>query len=129
MRSGRAPTQAMGLPSDFRASVPPVRSTTEEPVFGPVPIAGFSPPIHAMKRLKPRAAGLKRRRRDDTLKVGSNHPLVRTLRARLVISGDLPEKDKAIGTFDEGLSAAIRRFQARHGLTQTGGSASSLCEH
>ncbi len=120
MRSGTAPTQALGLPSDFRASVPPVRSTTEEPVFGPGAYRRILAAHSRYEAIEAAGGWPETPAAVMTLKVGSNHPLVRTLRARLVISGDLPEKDKAIGTFDEGLSAAIRRFQARHGLTQTG---------
>jgi murein L,D-transpeptidase YcbB/YkuD len=41
------------------------------------------------------------------------------LRARLIVSGDLPT-DKANGPYDDVLAAAVKRFQARHGLAATG---------
>jgi murein L,D-transpeptidase YcbB/YkuD len=41
------------------------------------------------------------------------------LRKRLIISGDLAE-DKSTGAFDDTVSEAIKRFQARHGLAPTG---------
>lgn len=58
---------------------------------------------------------------DDTvLKSGDRAPLVTVLRKRLVIEGDLPA-DKAAGElFDPDLTAAVKRFQARHGLPESG---------
>jgi murein L,D-transpeptidase YcbB/YkuD len=41
------------------------------------------------------------------------------LRARLIVSGDLTA-DKASGPYDDILAAAVKRFQARHGLAATG---------
>ncbi|MDB5515277.1 MAG: hypothetical protein JWQ17_2035 [Tardiphaga sp.] len=41
------------------------------------------------------------------------------LRARLIVSGDLAA-DKASGPYDDILAAAVKRFQARHGLAATG---------
>jgi L,D-transpeptidase YcbB len=41
------------------------------------------------------------------------------LRKRLIVSGDLAA-DKSSGPYDEVLSEAVKRFQARHGLAPTG---------
>jgi murein L,D-transpeptidase YcbB/YkuD len=41
------------------------------------------------------------------------------LRARLIVSGDLAT-DKTSGPYDDALAAAVKRFQARHGLAATG---------
>src|SRR5882757_1340702 len=41
------------------------------------------------------------------------------LRKRLIVSGDLAA-DKASGAYDEALTEAVKRFQARHGLALTG---------
>ena len=41
------------------------------------------------------------------------------LRRRLLISGDLAA-DQATGPYDDSLAAAVKRFQARHGLAATG---------
>jgi len=50
-----------------------------------------------------------------TLRAGDAGPRVAALRARLAASGDL--EGAATGdAFDEALSAAVRRFQTRHGL-------------
>ncbi|WJR80521.1 L,D-transpeptidase family protein [Bradyrhizobium sp. NP1] len=47
---------------------------------------------------------------------GANDELLRT---RLIISGDLAA-EKASGAFDDALTEAVKRFQARHGLAPTG---------
>lgn len=54
------------------------------------------------------------------LKVGVKSAAVRALRQRLVVSGDL---DPVAGTgpvFDSFVEAAVKRFQARHGISPTG---------
>ena len=51
---------------------------------------------------------------------GSTGPDVVALRHRLSITDDLPA-DQANGeVYDDALAAGVRRFQARHGLTETG---------
>jgi murein L,D-transpeptidase YcbB/YkuD len=45
---------------------------------------------------------------------------VALLRQRLVMSDDLPAGQSAGELYDEAVAAAVRRFQARHGLEQTG---------
>jgi murein L,D-transpeptidase YcbB/YkuD len=53
------------------------------------------------------------------LKAGSRGAAVATLKRRLAITGDLV--DPAPGdVFDEAVAAAVKRFQFRHGLRQTG---------
>jgi peptidoglycan hydrolase-like protein with peptidoglycan-binding domain len=52
------------------------------------------------------------------LRPGDRGPRVRALRARLAASGDLAEPAGA--AFDRRLGAAVRRFQARHGLRADG---------
>ncbi|MBR0849281.1 L,D-transpeptidase family protein [Bradyrhizobium diazoefficiens] len=47
---------------------------------------------------------------------GANDEL---LRQRLIVSGDLAA-DKSSGAFDQDLTDAVKRFQARHGLAPTG---------
>jgi murein L,D-transpeptidase YcbB/YkuD len=54
------------------------------------------------------------------LKTCDNGPLVETLRQRLASEGDL-SADLSTGTsFDAELANAVRRFQARHGLPESG---------
>jgi murein L,D-transpeptidase YcbB/YkuD len=51
---------------------------------------------------------------------GSSGPEVAALRERLAITDDLPPQQARGDVFDANLTAAIRRFQSRHGLEDTG---------
>src|SRR3954452_20546014 len=51
--------------------------------------------------------------------LGAAGPHDSLLRTRLIVSGDLAA-DKPSGPYDDALAAAIKRFQARHGLAATG---------
>lgn len=55
-----------------------------------------------------------------TLRAGDSTERVSFLRKRLVASGDLPEPTGLSEHFDEMLTTAVQRFQARHGLTADG---------
>jgi murein L,D-transpeptidase YcbB/YkuD len=54
------------------------------------------------------------------LKAGDKGPLVVTLRQRLALEGDLPADRTASTAFDPELTGAVKRFQARHGLPESG---------
>jgi L,D-transpeptidase YcbB len=110
---------AQGLPSDNRAPVPPVRSLDEEPVFGPGAYRRILAAHERYEAIEAAGGWAETPASVMTLRKGSKHPLVKVLRARLAVSGDLSASQSAAG-FDDSLTAAIRRFQARHGLTQTG---------
>jgi L,D-transpeptidase YcbB len=56
----------------------------------------------------------------DELRLGTRHPSVVDLRARLSVSGDLDPSAVGNDTYDSYVEAAVRRFQARHGLTIDG---------
>ena len=56
----------------------------------------------------------------DRLRVGNRHPSVTALRQRLTTAGDLSSKAGTTDIFDSYVEAAVRRFQARHGLTVDG---------
>jgi murein L,D-transpeptidase YcbB/YkuD len=51
---------------------------------------------------------------------GATGPDVALLRQRLAITDDLPADKIAGEVYDDGVAAAVRRFQARHGLPETG---------
>jgi len=55
-----------------------------------------------------------------TLRLGDRHPSVAPLRARLVASGDIDPDAVGNDIYDSYVEAAVRRFQARHGLTVDG---------
>ena len=54
------------------------------------------------------------------LKLGTNSPAVSILRKRLIVSGDIGPETGASPVFDSYVEAAVRRFQARHGIIETG---------
>jgi murein L,D-transpeptidase YcbB/YkuD len=56
----------------------------------------------------------------QTLKLGSSGRAVVALRKRLAASGDLDPSAGATPVFDSYVDAAVKHFQARHGLIQSG---------
>jgi murein L,D-transpeptidase YcbB/YkuD len=54
------------------------------------------------------------------LRLGSNSPAVSILRRRLIASGDIGPETGVSPVFDSYVEAAVRRFQARHGIIATG---------
>ena len=56
----------------------------------------------------------------DRLRLGNRHPSVVPLRKRLIVAGDLETNAGATDIFDSYVEAAVRRFQARHGITIDG---------
>ena len=56
----------------------------------------------------------------DRLRLGNRHPSVVALRKRLIVAGDLEASAGAGDIFDSYVEAAVRRFQARHGITVDG---------
>ena len=54
------------------------------------------------------------------LKIGDTSPEVEVLRRRLMISGDLSAQAGMSQAFDSYVDAAVKRFQARHGLPADG---------
>ncbi|MHC2108802.1 MULTISPECIES: L,D-transpeptidase family protein [unclassified Methylobacterium] len=56
----------------------------------------------------------------DRLRVGAKGPAVAAVRQRLIVTGDLDPAAGGSGVYDSYVSAGVKRFQARHGLSQTG---------
>jgi murein L,D-transpeptidase YcbB/YkuD len=54
------------------------------------------------------------------LRLGVNSPAVSALRQRLIASGDIGAEAGTSPVFDSYVEAAVRRFQARHGINETG---------
>jgi L,D-transpeptidase YcbB len=52
----------------------------------------------------------------DRLRLGKRHASVISLRQRLSVAGDLESNSGVTDVFDSYVEAAVRRFQARHGL-------------
>jgi murein L,D-transpeptidase YcbB/YkuD len=57
---------------------------------------------------------------DRKLHIGMRGPAIAALRERLIIGGDLDASTGASEVFDSYVEAAVRRFQARHGLPVDG---------
>lgn len=57
---------------------------------------------------------------NERLRVGMKSQVVPILRQRLMISGDLPQGVGSSTAFDTYVDAAVKRFQARHGLPADG---------
>ncbi len=58
---------------------------------------------------------------DKSLRIGMSDPAVAVLRQRLAIAGDLPSAaDNNSTAFDSYVDAAVKRFQARHGIQPDG---------
>jgi murein L,D-transpeptidase YcbB/YkuD len=57
---------------------------------------------------------------DKLLRLGVRDPAVAALRQRLIISGDLPPAPGTSDVFDSYVDAAVKRFQARHGILADG---------
>jgi murein L,D-transpeptidase YcbB/YkuD len=72
--------------------------------YSAIEVRGGWPTIPANAKLAPGASG----------------PDVATLRTRLSITDDLAPELAAGQTYDDAVTAAVKRFQARHGLEQTG---------
>jgi murein L,D-transpeptidase YcbB/YkuD len=56
----------------------------------------------------------------ERLRLGSRGQAVVALRNRLIVAGDLDPSAAGAATYDSFVEQAVRRFQARHGITQTG---------
>ena len=95
---------------NINSSVPILSQTTMQATEGAIRVyqalvaKGASQPIPAGTRLK----------------VGVRSPAVAALRQRLIDLGDLSPAAGTTDTFDSYADAAVRRYQARHGLTPTG---------
>ena len=121
-RRPRAPSQRLRRRSRRRPLLHRLRS---KPPFRPTPSqrssrTRFSPRrrrLNAMGRSPTRAAG---RPTSSPSHPGVKGAEVAKLRRRLAIEGDLDAKHSAGQAWDTELTAAVKRFQARMGLKQTG---------
>ncbi len=57
---------------------------------------------------------------DKQLRIGMRDPALTQLRQRLTVSGDMPAASGFSDVFDSYVDAAVRRFQARHGIQADG---------
>ena len=93
------------------------RSST--PILSPQTIAATEQMVEKYRAIAGRG-GWQRVSGADRLRIGSRGPAVAALRERLIVTGDLEASAGGAGTYDSYVSAGVKRFQARHGLSQTG---------
>jgi murein L,D-transpeptidase YcbB/YkuD len=101
--------------SDARLSVP--RSTT--PLLSQQTLESSEAAIQRYQQLV-QAGGWPQVPTSGTLKLGTRSPAVVALRQRLQASGDLDQTAGDSPVFDSYVEAGVRRFQARHGVGDTG---------
>ena len=93
------------------------RSTT--PILSPETVQATEQAIAQYQQIAQRG-GWAKVPAGATIKVGSKSPTVSALRQRLVAGGDLDDSAGDSPVFDSYVEAAVKRFQARHGVTPNG---------
>ncbi|MFY8155235.1 MAG: peptidoglycan-binding protein, partial [Rhabdaerophilum sp.] len=92
---------------------------TSYPILGPATAQALEGAIGVYQQLVARG-GHPPLPSDQRLKLGTRHPNVQALRARLIELGDLSPNVGNSDIFDSFVDGAVKRYQARHGLTPTG---------
>lgn len=117
-RAAEPPRAGQAEPAQVRAGVVNV-SRSPEPTFSP---DSYDLTVRAIERYRRIAAagGFPQVPAGADLKPGASGPAVVALRKRLAVEGDLAETDTTNPVFDTGLAEALKRFQRRHGLSETG---------
>ncbi|WP_336488496.1 L,D-transpeptidase family protein [Methylobacterium nigriterrae] len=93
------------------------RSST--PILSPQTVAATEQMIERYKDIVARG-GWRPVSGADRLRIGGRGPAVAAVRQRLIVTGDLDPVSGGSGVYDSYVAAAVKRFQARHGLSQTG---------
>ena len=116
-------TQAAGAPAGAKKPPPPLRfaavSKDPRPTLDP---DTFVNTMRAAERYHALAAagGWGELPKGATFKLGDKGQLVVKLKERLAATGDLSAEAVPGEVFDQNVLAAVKRFQARHGLPETG---------
>jgi len=106
-------------PQSYEASPRMVVGRESTPILSPATLAATEAAIAKYQDIVARG-GWGEAPPGPDLRVGSKGPRVQALRQRLAASGDL-DSDLAEGpVYDSFVEAAVKRFQARHGLSQNG---------
>ncbi|EFL90532.1 murein L,D-transpeptidase [Ahrensia sp. R2A130] len=104
----------------FDATAPTkAKVVTSTPIFAPQTIDSVQQAIAEYSNIV-RNGGWPRVPAGKKLELGVSDDAVRALRQRLIISGDLPRGAGVSPQFDTYVDAAVKRFQARHGLPSDG---------
>ncbi len=95
------------------------RTSRGEPLISQAAVAGLDRAISSYSRLV-QSGGWQAIPGKQSLRPGGDDRRFAALRQRLKISGELNPKSRGYGGYDEELSAAVRAYQQRIGLTPTG---------
>jgi murein L,D-transpeptidase YcbB/YkuD len=106
-----------GQSYDSGSRLTDVRSSA--PILSPQTVAATEAAIQQYQQIVARG-GFPPLPRGERLRLGMRNDGVAALRRRLVASGDLDSSLAASQIFDAYVDAAVKRFQGRHGLGQTG---------
>ena len=113
----RLPTAAVTPPGTVRLAVV---SSSPEPTYDEGTVERLNAARRTYEALEARGGWPVLAAEIVKLAPGASGAEVTALRQRLAITGDL-RADLAVGDrYDDALTAAIKRFQARHGLSETG---------
>jgi L,D-transpeptidase YcbB len=91
-----------------------------EPAFGPDSLARTQGALKFYEEIVGRGGWKKLPETARGLKQGQGGALVQQLKERLAISGDLDNASAANDQFDAATTTALKKFQSRHGLSETG---------
>jgi len=122
-----APSYAPSRPATARTTIdqpaPPVRTAavwlSSEPTYDESTQARLSAAIQRYSAIEAQG-GWPTLAKTAQLAPGARGADVALLRKRLAVTGDLDGTAQAGDAYDEAVVAAVKRFQARHGLTDTG---------
>ena len=89
------------------------------PILSPQTVASTEQMVERYKDIVARG-GWRQVSGADHLRIGSRGPAVAAIRQRLIVTGDLDPAAGSSGVYDSYVAAGVKRFQARHGLSQTG---------
>ncbi len=104
---------------DAKASRTSANVASNNPIFGPGSVANVSQAIADYEGIVARG-GWPHVNPSQKLKLGVNDPSVQALRKRLMITEDLPRSAGISNSYDSYVEAAVKHFQARHGLPEDG---------
>lgn len=93
------------------------RSST--PILSPQTVTATEQMVERYKDIVARG-GWRQVNGADRLRIGAKGPAVAAVRQRLIVTGDLDAAAGTSGVYDSYVAAGVKRFQARHGLSQTG---------
>ncbi len=104
---------------DAFTSRAPASVSSNQPILGPNAPANLMQAIAQYQQIVT-SGGWPDVHPNVPLQFGVFDPSVQQLRQRLIVSGDLPRSAGISDSFDSYVQGAVRRFQARHGLSETG---------